>query len=227
MATLGDENDPTAGGSEMGVLAATEPRADSASEAEPEQPSSGRNWPIPPPEGYTAEDLDRIPDLPSHTELIDGSLVFVSPQKLFHMLVLSLLERRLSALASDRLRVRREMSVVLGPRQRPEPDLLLVDTEAEEDRDLAAYHPDSVVLAVEVVSPESEVRDRERKPQLYAQAGIKHHWRVENEDGRPVVYVYELDPATRAYVASGIHRERLKLAVPFDIDIDLTEIDRM
>ncbi|GAA4951193.1 hypothetical protein GCM10023224_39550 [Streptomonospora halophila] len=50
---------------------------------------------------------------------------------------------------------------------------------------------------------------------------------VENEDGRPVVYVYELDPATGAYVASGIHRDRLKLAVPFDIDVDLTAIDDM
>ncbi|MDQ0763417.1 hypothetical protein QFZ32_003538 [Streptomyces canus] len=37
-------------------------------------------WPIPPPEGWTADDLDRIPGLPPHTELIDGSLVFMSPQ---------------------------------------------------------------------------------------------------------------------------------------------------
>ncbi|GIE94356.1 hypothetical protein [Paractinoplanes rishiriensis] len=41
-------------------------------------------WPIPPAEGYFAEDLDRIPGLPSRTELIDGTLVHESPQKLFH-----------------------------------------------------------------------------------------------------------------------------------------------
>lgn len=29
-------------------------------------------WPIPPTEGWTADDLDRIPGLPPHTELIDG-----------------------------------------------------------------------------------------------------------------------------------------------------------
>ncbi|MDT0303207.1 Uma2 family endonuclease [Streptomonospora wellingtoniae] len=227
MATLGDESDPTAGGSDMGVLCPTDPQARSASEEEPERSPSVRDWPIPPPEGYTAEDLDRIPDLPPHTELIDGSLVFVSPQKLFHMLVIDHLNAELKRQTPRQLRSRREMSVILGPRQRPEPALVVVDASAEESSDLTAYRPESVVLAVEVVSEESEVRDRERKPQLYAQAGIKHHWRVENEGGRPVVYVYELDPATGAYVATGIHRDRLKLAVPFDIDVDLAGIDDM
>lgn len=50
--------------------------------------------PMPPQDGYTADDLDRIPDLPPHTELIDGNLVLVSPQKLFHMLMVDLLRDR-------------------------------------------------------------------------------------------------------------------------------------
>lgn len=37
----------------------------------------------------------------------------------------------------------------------------------------------------------------------------------------PVVHSYELDDTTRAYVATGIHRERVKAAVPFELDIDL------
>jgi Uma2 family endonuclease len=84
-----------------------------------------------------------------------------------------------------------------------------------------------VLLAVEVVSPDSEERDRKRKPQLYAEAGIPHFWRVENNSRRPTVYVYELDPATRAYALTGIHHDRLKTPVPFDVDIDLTEIDNL
>lgn len=35
----------------------------------------GYEWPRPPEGGYVAEDLDRLPNLPPHTELIDGSLV--------------------------------------------------------------------------------------------------------------------------------------------------------
>jgi hypothetical protein len=42
-----------------------------------------------------------------------------------------------------------------------------------------------------------------------------------------VVYVFELEPATGVYVPCGIHHDGLKLTVPFDIDIDLTEIDRL
>ena len=35
--------------------------------------------------GFRADDLDHIPGLPAHTELIDGSLVFVRPQASFHV----------------------------------------------------------------------------------------------------------------------------------------------
>ncbi|MFE9582942.1 Uma2 family endonuclease [Nocardia sp. NPDC006044] len=183
-------------------------------------------WLRPPPGGFVAEDLDRLPDLPPHTELIDGSLVFVSPQAKFHMLVISLLDSALRTLAPARLRVRREMTVTLGPAQRPEPDLIVVHADRDGGPDLTTYQARDVVLAVEVVSAESRTRDRERKPQLYARAGIAHFWRVENVDGRPVVYVYELDPATNAYALTGIHHDRLKLTVPYDIEIDLTDIDR-
>jgi hypothetical protein len=48
-------------------------------------------WIVPPPQGFTADDLDRLTDLPPHTELIDGSLVLVGPQTIFHTLVLDLL----------------------------------------------------------------------------------------------------------------------------------------
>ncbi len=89
-----------------------------------------------------------------------------------------------------------------------------------------AYRPTDVVLVVEVVSPDSEDRDRDVKPRKYASAGIHHFWRVENDDGRPVVYVYQLDLSTGTYAVAGIHHDRLKLTVPFDLDIDLTAIEK-
>ncbi|WP_233525988.1 Uma2 family endonuclease [Actinomadura spongiicola] len=212
---------------------------------DPERPSSlrradvhGRNedhrrdeplppWIIPPAEGFRAEDLDHLPQLPSHAELIDGRIVLVSPQSFFHMLTVSLLEGALRLQVPEGLRVSREMTVTLADRQRPELDILVVDAKGVTGRDQTSFKPEHVVIAVEVVSQESEIRDRERKPQLYAEAGIPHFWRVENSDGRPMVCVFELDAGTRKYVATGIHHDRLKLTVPFDIDIDLTEIDRL
>ncbi|WP_017611687.1 Uma2 family endonuclease [Nocardiopsis salina] len=183
-------------------------------------------WLVPPVEGFRAEDLDSLPDLPPHTELIDGSLVLVSPQKGFHSIVLDLLVQAMRAEAPAPYRVRREMTVTLGPRQRPEPDLMVVQA-ASIDNEQTTFFPRDVVLAVEVVSPESTERDRDRKPQLYAGAGIVYFWRVENNDGVPVVYTYELDPAGRAYGLTGIHHDRLLTARPYALDIDLTEVKRL
>jgi Uma2 family endonuclease len=185
------------------------------------------SWLPPPPQGFTAADLDRLTDLPPHTELIDGSLVFVSPQTRFHLLAMRILENGLHRCAPGTMRVRREMTVTLDNRQRPEPDVFVINAAADGDMDQTTYQADDVVLTVEVVSPDSERRDRERKPQLYAQAGIRHFWRVENIAGHAAVYIYELDPATRAYALTGIHHDRLALTVPFDIDIDLTELDKL
>jgi Uma2 family endonuclease len=79
---------------------------------------------------------------------------------------------------------------------------------------------------VEVVSEDSEDRDREVKPRKYAQAGIPHYWRVEENQGLPVVYAYEIDPATQAYGLTGIFHDKLELTVPFPVDIDLTALGR-
>ncbi|MFF5249929.1 Uma2 family endonuclease [Streptosporangium sp. NPDC000095] len=189
--------------------------------------SSLPDWAFPPPEGFVAEDLDRIPQLPAHTELIDGSLVFVSPQASFHTRAVDLLVGALRRAAPADLRARREMSVVLGEQQRPEPDISVIHASAEHSPEQTFYRAEDVVLAVEVISPDSKKRDRDRKPTLYAEAGIAHFWLVENQSGKPAVYVYELDPVARSYVLTGIHHDRLKISAPFDIDIDLTDIDQL
>lgn len=190
---------------------------------EPE-PQPGPHWPIPPAGGWTADDLDTLPNLPPHTELIDGSLIFVSPQTRFHLRAVSFFERQLESTAPDGLEVMREFTIDIDRHNRPEPDVIVAVEEGEEDPGQTRLRAESVQLAIEVVSPESVDRDRETKPIKYARARIPHFWRVENKDGRAVVYVYELDPATKAYVATGIFHDRLKVPVPFPIDLDLNEI---
>ncbi|WP_406203358.1 Uma2 family endonuclease [Kitasatospora sp. NBC_01560] len=180
-------------------------------------------WIRPPAEGYTAEDLDRLPDLPPHTELLDGSLIFVSPQTRFHMRTLRRLERALETAAPEGWEVCREMTLKLDRRNRPEPDLMVVDEQGDTGPQQTFSAAEDVLLAVEVVSEESRERDRQVKPRKYAAAGIRHFWRVESDDeGRPVVHTYELDPATMSYGLTGIHHKQLKLERPFPLDIDLT-----
>ncbi|MDK0520704.1 Uma2 family endonuclease [Streptomyces sp. ML-6] len=200
-------------------------------EALPEASQSRRDdstWPVPPPDGWTVDEFFTL-DLPPHAELIDGSLVFVSPQRKFHTLAMYLLEQGLRSHVPEDLRVRREMAVVLGRRNVPEPDLVVVTAEADKDQRQTRYEAADVLLAVEVVSPDSEDRDRDTKPHKYAAAGIPHFWRVEMDGAhdRPVVWTYECDAVSGTYAPTGVHRDRLKLSVPYDIDIDLTAIDRL
>ncbi|MDH6126794.1 Uma2 family endonuclease [Kitasatospora sp. GP82] len=136
------------------------------------------DWLIPPEGGFTADDLDDMPGLPPHTELIDGSLVFMSPQKYFHSLAVDLLAYRLRSGCPAHLRVVREMSVVLGAHDRPEPDVSVVRAQAvSESGDETGYQAQDVALAVEVVSPDPVQRDRDTKPRKYAEAGVPHFWR--------------------------------------------------
>ncbi|MFC9620922.1 Uma2 family endonuclease [Streptomyces sp. NPDC056930] len=198
--------------------------------AEPFTAHSSR-WPVPPQDGYTVDDLFTLPDLPPHTELLDGSLVFLSPQRRFHAKTIDLLMNGLRATIPGGLKAEHEMTVVLDRRNGPEPDISVVRAAAATGLEQTRFQAADVLLAVEVVSPDSEARDRDAKPQKYAAAGIPNFWLVDvaGTDQHPVVRVYELDPLSKAYALTGIHHDRLKTGVPFPIDIDITldALDRL
>ncbi|MBB4737408.1 Uma2 family endonuclease [Actinoplanes octamycinicus] len=181
-------------------------------------------WMRPPrAEGWFADDLDHLPEAPSHTELIDGALVFMmSPQRIWHTVVIDELRSALRREAPAGIEVLREITIRLDDRNRPEPDILV--TADSYDLGATFFTPDQVSLVIEVVSPESAYRDRTIKLRKYAEAGIAHYWIVEEEDRAPVVHVYELDRPTGAYAATGIHRTALRTPVPFLIEIDLTKL---
>jgi Uma2 family endonuclease len=181
-------------------------------------------WMRPPrPEGWYADDLDQIPEAPRHTELIDGALVFMmSPQRVWHARMNTALVNALTEQAPAGVEVDREITIRLDRWNRPEPDLLA--TTAPYDPSRTFYTPEETLLVVEVVSAESAHRDRSVKLRKYAEAGIANYWRVEDEDGSPVVHAYELDEPTRSYVPTGIHRHELSTTTPFAIRIGLDRL---
>lgn len=172
-----------------------------------------------------AEDLDLLPDSPYHVELIDGALVFMmSPQRAWHSWTIKRLAAALEGSAPEGMRVEDRMMVRLDDRNRVEPDIVVVTAPADPNR--TCYDAAEVVLVVEVVSPESAHRDRNVKIVKYAQAGIAHYWRVEDEpsaDGRPhpVVHRYQLDHSTSLYAPVGIDAGAFSCAAPFPIEVDL------
>ncbi|WP_312033825.1 Uma2 family endonuclease [Actinoplanes sp. TBRC 11911] len=177
-------------------------------------------WMRPPrPEGWYADDLDHLPEVPRHTELIDGTLVFMTfPRRVWHSRVVTALVRSLNEQAPPGVEAELEMTIRLDERNRTEPDLLA--TTAAYDPNRTFYTPDEVLLVVEVVSPESAHRDRTIKLRKYAEAGIPNYWRVDEEES-PVVHAYQLDRPKRSYAAPKIHRHDLRITTPFAIQLDL------
>jgi Uma2 family endonuclease len=141
--------------------------------------------------------------------------------------VLYALEHALRRTIPPDLRVRREMTVTLDRRQRPEPDLVVLHADAVRDLGQTTFMRGDVVPAVEAVSPEPRSRDHKRKPMLYAEAGIEHFWLVERECTKPVLYTYHLDPIKPEYEKTGTFEGAFKLDSPYPIEIDFGEIERM
>ncbi|MFJ8947333.1 Uma2 family endonuclease [Streptomyces sp. NPDC102395] len=193
------------------------------------QPAEQSGWRMPPLDGYTVDDLLTLPDLPPHTELIDGSLVLVSPQRWFHSTAIDLLVTGLRRTLPPDLKVAREMTVVLDRRNGPEPDISVIKAAARKGPDQTYFEAEDVILAVEVISPESEARDRLTKTHKYAAAGIRYYWLVEmtGSNRHPAIEVFELSDDTGSYRQTGSYGDRIKVDQPYLIDIDLTEIDNL
>ncbi|WP_307794094.1 Uma2 family endonuclease [Actinacidiphila bryophytorum] len=176
--------------------------------------------------GWEAADLDVLPpDAPRHVELLDGALTFtLTPRSSWHDRVIRRLTAALEAVAPEGWTVEAQMTVTLGRRTRPEPDVIAASVPYDPER--TSFLPGDVALVVEVVSAESQDRDRRYKPRLYAEAGIRHLWRIEDEQGLPVIHTSELDDTTRDYGATGVHRDHLTTPVPFPLDLTPTALSR-
>jgi Uma2 family endonuclease len=140
-------------------------------------------------------------------------------RRTWHAWVVGELWHSLKSQAPAGVIVEREMAITLDERNRLEPDL--VATTAPLDLSRTFHAPGDVLWVAEVVSPESAYRDRTVKPRKYAEAGIAHYWRVEDESAGTAVHVYELDEPTRSYAPTGVHRRYLRTARPFELAFDL------
>lgn len=156
------------------------------------------------PEEYDAIESSRI-------ELVDGVLHAMAPPTSRHQLVVDRLLDALRVRCPRTLVALREQEIRLADDHRRNPDVLLVRVEAF-DLDKASYTPQQVVLAVEVVSPGTRTTDRKHKPVEYADAGIRHYWRVEPVP-ELLVFTYRLDE-TDAYEPTGVFRTTDVIAAP-------------
>jgi len=155
-------------------------------------------------------------------EWVDGEVELVSPSNIRHQLLIFFLAKLIDAFAEPR----GLGQVVLAPflmrlEHRPsgrEPDILFVAAD-HADRIKTTYLDGPADLVIEVLSPESETRDRVDKLQEYEAARIPEYWMFDTlrkdafffrlgEDGRYHLAVADQDGIYRSRVLEGF---RLKV----------------
>jgi Uma2 family endonuclease len=178
---------------------------------------------------WTVADLLAMPENGIRYEVVDGALIVNPPPALGHQTC----SRRLANLIEVAARaagapscIAEGIGVKFADDRMAVPDVSVIDVGAANAR-RTVFQSGEVQVAVEIVSPGSRTIDR-ALPQMYAEAGVRHFWRVEMAHYRgrtqplPVLLAYELDEGAGEYrltheVGAG---SVARLDKPFPVEFD-------
>jgi Uma2 family endonuclease len=185
--------------------------------------------PLPSGDAWTRAEYEALPeDLPVRVSLIHGELVVSPRPRPIHQRIARRLATRIEDAAPAAWQVDTDVDVLLDDDDAEPveiaPDIVVYS--ADHDPYERPIPADLVALVAEVVSPSTKRKDRRVHPRLYAEARIRHYWRVETDQTAPAfaVYTYELDDATGCYVATGVHHDRVTVTSPFALDVELKAV---
>lgn len=168
---------------------------------------------------WTREERDALPADGSRYELIDGALVVTPSPHWRHQDVVGELYVALrSACPADLLVYVAPMDVNLAVDSVLEPDLLVVRPEQRGRTHLEG----APLLAVEVLSPSTQVIDRNLKLRRYEAAGTPSYWLVDpgDDDTQPGIAAYELDAEGRYRLVAEVSGDETWAATrPFAVTI--------
>jgi Uma2 family endonuclease len=138
---------------------------------------------IPPSVRATFEEYLRMEE-PTMSEWIDGEVIFMAPASAKHQQLGSFLEKILGLFVEvhglgEVFRAPYPMRIEL-PRRGREPDVFFVSRE-HAYRVTPTYLDGAADLAIEIISPDSVVRDREEKFGEYEGAGVEEYWLIDPE----------------------------------------------
>ena len=162
-----------------------------------------------PPGTMTYEEFLDWADEDTLAEWVDGRVIMASPAGLEHQLLAGFLYKTLSAYTDFK-----QLGVVLPPpfqmklpHSGREPDVIVV-AQAHRDRLKETYLDGPADLAVEVISPESVTRDREKKFAEYQQGGVAEYWLLDPANQQANFYQLDAQGAYQRVApdAQGIYR---------------------
>jgi Uma2 family endonuclease len=177
---------------------------------------------------WTIEDIERLPDNGDHAryELLTPGVLTVSPAPgTVHQRASWRLANLLEAAAAGApYEVLEAVNVEIAGGRLTVPDIVVVDRDIAA-ADPARYPSSAVLLAVEIVSPNTHPQDRIIKPQLYAEAGTPFYWRLELET-RPHLVVSALRHGQFRQAMTVLSGETARIKDPFAVELDPASLVR-
>lgn len=165
---------------------------------------------------YTVADLETMPDDGHRYELIDGELLVSPTPGLPHQEVVYTLYGLLrAACPSDLHVVGAPFAVRLDAFNEYQPDVI-VARKGELTMERLAKAP---MLAVEVISPTSGLRDANLKKAVYARMGVPSFWLVLPDLDQPALTVFELEAGEYRQVAHVVGDEPFEAQQPFPVRV--------
>lgn len=128
-------------------------------------------------------------------EWVDGEIIELMPPSIRHQLIIRLLVFVMGLHAERNGLGMVVQDVQMRLRSRPSgrvPDIVFVARE-HESRVMLTYVDGPVDLAVEVVSPDSEIRDRKDKVTEYEAARVREYWLIDEPRHEALFYVLSGD----------------------------------
>ncbi len=162
---------------------------------------------------WTVQDLDLLPEDGLRYELLDGTLLVSPAPTRRHQRAAFQLSIVLTAVCPP------EMEVLIAPldwrpdqRTSLQPDVLVLA-----DRNLESPAEDSMILAVEVLSPSSRRKDAVYKRSKYEDSRIASYWIVDPEG--PSIVALDLVDGHYSIVGEASADDPLTLEKPFPVTI--------
>jgi Uma2 family endonuclease len=146
-------------------------------------------------EQFSIDDLDRMPDDGHRYELLDGTLIVSPAPGMPHQRVVAVLIVLLEQACPEDLVVFPNVNVRLDTATALEPDVVV----ARPTDPGGARLVGPPLLAVEILSPDSALRDLNLKKAAYERYGVPCYWVIDPDLGQPALRAFEL--------SGGIYRE--------------------
>ncbi len=164
---------------------------------------------------FTIEDLDKMPDDGHRYELLDGTLIVSPAPGLPHQRVAAVLIAVLELACPEELVVFPNVNVRLGLASALEPDVVVASPpDISGVRLLRAP-----LLAVEILSPDSALRDLNLKKAAYERFGVPSYWVVDPDLDRPTLRAFELSAGAYAEVADVADDQVFRAHRPFEAEV--------